>query len=346
MYHAYMSDEVVYELASSLITLATARGFAVNRLQLRNWYHAGLLPQWGPARKTLHHSNGKGKDTDARYPSGTGTQMLALCEVHRTERRLAKNGWQLWWRGYSVNPSFARDPIEHALKELEDFLVFVRRNGGSSDTLIAQLTARPSMPLMGKIKRRVGGVASRRVVHVLIQVLEGTFTGWHSEDRYVLEQGLRLDEARELPFPLLQVLVPKSLTGTVREMSQRFNIRRLREALNAATDDDLAVARDEIRATLIAIDAVLLMFASWLGKGEFLRVLLPSSATVEEEGQPLFLLLWLALRRVPVFAEGYPKLMEALGQVSAINRLIRELPPDMDKRQIERGMRKQLRAAE
>jgi len=341
MYHVRMSDTLAGQLVAEVIAEAAVHGFTVTESQLVRWHREGLLPPIGQAipRRFL----GRGRGSETVYPPGTGGQVTALCHALAENRKLSRAGWQLWWRGYTVAPSFGRDPLEAALKELEDLLAFVRCNEGLSDKMIDQLTARSPLPLPGKIKRRVGVVAFRRIVRVVIRVLEGTFTDWNDEDRFAVERGVRIDEARETTIPVMRALVSHSIVGLVLDMARWLNVRRLREILEAATDDDFATARDEIRATFTAVDSVLRMLELFLSAGGFLRALLPSHDTVGADDQPLFLLMWLAMRRAPGFSDGFQKIMESVAQIAAVHELVAELPPNFPRQALTRGVRKQLR---
>jgi len=341
MYHAYMSDTIGGQPVAEVIAEAAARGFTVTESQLVRWHREGLLPPIGEAipRRFL----GRGRGSETVYPPDTGSQVVALCQALAEKRKLSHAGWQLWWRGYTVAPSFVRDPLEDALKELEGFLAFVRGNGGLSDRLIDELNAHPTTPLVGKIRRRVGAAAFRRFTRVGIQVLEGTFTDWNNEDRRAVEKGLRLDDARETSIPVVRALVPTSITSLVRDLSKGLNVRQLRAALEAATDADIATARDEIQATLTVVENVLSMLELFLDKGKFLRALLPTHETLSDDDQPLFLLTWLAVRRIPGFSDGFQKIIESIASISPIHQLIGALPPDLDRRALAKGMSKQLR---
>src|SRR5260370_42014632 len=78
-----MSDLTIHgETAETLITSMQAHGFTVTRPELARWHRAGLLPR--PER----HSLGRGRGMISIYPHGTADQLLALCRINRSEKRL------------------------------------------------------------------------------------------------------------------------------------------------------------------------------------------------------------------------------------------------------------------
>ena len=132
------------------------------------------------------------------YPSGTADQLLALCSIHRSEKRLPFVAWRLWWAGYDVPMRYAwqllkeaatswRQGIEH-LQELQEH-----------PELLTALFDRKLTKTLARARKRVGRKNFPTFVGVLIRMATGTFagyaidpdTGTDSRERTVVEIGFR-----------------------------------------------------------------------------------------------------------------------------------------------------------
>lgn len=96
------------ETSEALLILALQNGYTISPTQLVRWHRAGLLPR--PRQLPLKEARG----TYSLYPSGTGEQLLLLCEFRTTERRLAHLAWQLWLAGYPIDLRLIRAQLAQA----------------------------------------------------------------------------------------------------------------------------------------------------------------------------------------------------------------------------------------
>lgn len=327
MYHAYMRDTLVGESVEEIIETAKAQGFTVTEPQLVRWHRAGLLQPFGQPipRRFL----GRGRGSETVYPTGTGERVVALCEALAARRSLPRAGWSLWWQGYEVAPTFARDPIEQALKEIEGLVVFAQAHGELSDKLIDNLTARPT-PLVGAMRKHLGRKDFPRVMRVCVSLYDGTFAGWQGDDEYLIERALHIDEARESKIGGMKELFRGGITGTAREMARLLNVRQLRHVLDAATDGDLAAARDEVQFALAAFDNALYIIERLFGRNKFLHALLPNSESLTGDLQPGFVLHWLSFRQMPGFETGYRQVFGALSQFGNLRPTLETISSDHD----------------
>src|SRR5260370_8260751 len=111
MYHGCMDENTLMnpgETTEALIAHVSSYGFPVTKTELTRWHRAGLLPR--PQRRSL----GRGRGMVSIYPPGTTDQLLALCTIHRSEKRLPYVAWRLWWEGYNVPLSAIRGFLEGA----------------------------------------------------------------------------------------------------------------------------------------------------------------------------------------------------------------------------------------
>lgn len=107
MYNADMEQRNF--TAEQLVNLAAEAGYEVTLRQVDRWREYDLLPR--PRRIHL----GKGKGTCSEYPREALGQLITLCRLHRTERRLHHLRFALWLEGYSVPPEKLKESIRHIL---------------------------------------------------------------------------------------------------------------------------------------------------------------------------------------------------------------------------------------
>src|SRR5438132_1681698 len=111
MYYGCMDENMLMttgETAEALIVRLSAQGFTVTKTELARWHRAGLLPR--PLRRSL----GRGRGMASIYPPGTADQLLALCTIHRSEKRFPYVAWHLWWEGYTIPLSSIQEFLEGA----------------------------------------------------------------------------------------------------------------------------------------------------------------------------------------------------------------------------------------
>src|SRR5690242_4377144 len=109
-YHGLMNENALMpagETTEALIAYLSSHSFPITKTELARWHRAGLIP------RTQRHSLGRGRGMISIYPPGTMDQLLALCTIHRSEKRLSYVAWRLWWIGYNVPLPSIRSFLEH-----------------------------------------------------------------------------------------------------------------------------------------------------------------------------------------------------------------------------------------
>ncbi len=303
MYDGVMGDGQV-ETTDVLVAEAAKQGHQVSRAQLKRWYAAGLLPR--PRRRSL----GKGRGTMTIYPPGTTAQLLRLLEIRAEGGRFDPEQalWRLWWEKWSIEPGRVRTLLAEQVETQQQALFDVRHDPAGGD-LLDRFSEERLPRTLGRARKRAGTTAFPTVAYLLFTVADGTFgKEWQDRDdaptlfralgleHVIASLGAQRAEFEGAILPSLQRLAEASAPAA------------LREALAAATDDDLIAARDELRVLVgIAREgwAVVgpLLTASNAG-GDLLGLPPHEAADLLPGG----MLLWLSLRRRPPYAHLYPAL--------------------------------------
>lgn len=315
-------DEELWEEAHDLCALATAQGLTVDRNGLRRLHRAGVIE-----RPRQYSCGALGSQT--RYPPGTATVLLEALEVHRKQRNLGTVVWAMWWRGLTRPELAARARLTafaRKLIEIERRLVSVE--GNLTEEAEAKHdragTPRLSKPLR-QMRRRVGADRFDEVVQALLYVAAGQAPTLGPETLGQLEHAMGMDRART---DVLGSIGGPWLDGDVRQdmvaIGELASADGLLGSLEAATDEDLDAARDEVArfATGIAdlaygmrrtIDNWAYGIAGW-GPG-FEEML------VDADGQAYLVLIWLRCRQFGL-GTGMQTVLNSIGTHSQLREQI------------------------
>lgn len=289
LYNAGMSSEVG-EIREELIDLARDHGYSVSTAQLARWHREGLLPR--PRQRSL----GKGHGTQTVYPPGTGKQLLALCAIHASERRLRYVAWRMWWAGFDVSSKTIRAFIGRWAAKWDGYVqdLIDPSTGELSESALRSLdsirNARYDYGPLAGAQKRVGRKRLDPVMSVLFKVVSGVFEGYsvdpveknpEKDEQRVAERSLELDWLGSRVAENTELGSSGGSAGLLKELSRFFLDRPLGEGLATLTDEQLVQARDEARRDL----------AFWQGTYASLGLGETSSAT-EPPDQALCLLLW------------------------------------------------------
>ena len=316
------TDEELWEDADDLCALATAQRLTVDRDGLRRLHRAGVIE-----RPRQRSRGALGSQT--LYPPGTTTVLLEALEVHRKQRNLRTVAWMMWWRGLTRPELAARKQLTafaHKLIEIERRLVSVAGNltEEAEDMLDRAGTARFSKPLR-QMRRRVGADRFDEVVQALLYVAAGQATALGPETLGQLEHAMGMDRART---DVLGSINGPWLDGDVRQdmvtIGELASAKGLLGVLEAASDDDLDAARDEVVrfATGIAdlayamrrtIDNWAYGMAGW-GPG-FEEML------ADDDGQAYLVLIWLRCRQFGL-GTGMQTVIDSIGTHSQLREQI------------------------
>jgi hypothetical protein len=179
------------------------------------------------------------------YPAGSARQVVAICEQLRNKRSFKEAGWGLWWERRWVS----EDRIQEIFRRTARAWLGVREEWLSKrkPDLTGRLARRRLHydPILAGIGERTG----RKFVPTFLHLAVESFLGISSSPREVaaaadvVADGYGLEDASDV----MRVL---------RMMSQALDPRSLAAALETATLEDLANARDEIREALSQVRAI------------------------------------------------------------------------------------------
>lgn len=291
------------ENAEELIVDMQRHGFTVTRPELARWHRADLIGR--PAR----HGQGRGHGMTSVYPAGTAKQLLALCKIHRSEKRLTHVAWHLWWAGYDVPIRYVRSFLDQAVATWQQGLREVQDLQADPEAMVsffarAQVMRFPRKTLTGA-RKRVGRKNFPTFIDILFRVLSGTFegfaidaqTGTDERERSILETGLGLRRART---DWLREAGPWLIgdTGEVlKDLSHRLRDHPPGENVKTVEVADLTFARDEVRDFLSFIEEISALLDKMFGRGAFgYTPLAETIREMEPQDQALMLLFWRMLR--------------------------------------------------
>jgi hypothetical protein len=304
-----MKSNPVSESSEELLTLARRQGYSLSATQLARWHRAGLLPR----PRQLPRKEARG--THSVYPSGTGEQLVLLCQLRTTERRFSRLAWQMWLAGYPVDLQLIRTQLAQATLRLArwgQWFAGFRQLMDSGDPaeealdLIERAAAGDlHFPLLRRVRKRVGRQHFPTLLRLLAELAtEHSGKMARDDDQYerlldlrILALGLGMDkrfvqQQEPVDYYLSQVLMPQL----------RWLFRRLQEAnwehlLENATDFGLLQTRDEVCTWLMQLksaqqyrDRLPDEYPRWDLKGaDIFR-------SLRMTDQALVLMGWLALR--------------------------------------------------
>ncbi len=314
-----MVDDETPEPALAVLHRAREAGFKVSAAQLARWHRSGLVPS------PRQHSLGRGKGTQSLYPAGTASQVVALCQMHRTTRSLNDVGWFLWWYGFSVAERYWHERLSEAAAKWDGAIGRMKRHARRLDSeddevadqadrdLMRARDARINLKLLRRIRKRVGKDEFPSVLRLVIGLAVGQFKdgpAMATEDR-VIDKTLGLDTAREHSLPGTSPWLDGSVRPVLAQLSELLATNRFAAVLKRTPARELHQARDEIRDILLGLRAFARGLQKSFGKNPFgLGVL----ADISEQAKPTDLaqltLGWCLLKGAwPGFSENCPPLL-------------------------------------
>ncbi len=267
------------ESFEEILASALRCGWRLRRPQLRRYQQNGLIPE--PRQVGL----GRGSGTRVVYPTGTGRRLVAACEALAQNRSFRIARWRLWWDGYAINSAHIRTVLRKAITE-----------------------SRKKITLPREVRRRLRVGQAKHLADVVSKMQAGNFDHFPDPtDERLFGKAMGLPQVMVAEMRRPDYWPEPGLGNLLARVSQTINAKEVRLALDAATDSDLAEARNEIRAALGRVDimAELLERLRQPGLARFVRKL--SSPSVTE--QQSFLLGWLSARRFPEARRVYETLL-------------------------------------
>jgi hypothetical protein len=291
------------ETSGFLLAQARKAGFSVKAEKLRRWQRRGLLP------RVQRHGLGRARGTESVYPAGSAKQLVALCAQLKKRRVLRDAAWAIWWEGYWVEKGWVVDRLVRQLAYIQ--LFFTAWAGDENDTsgdlleqLVHQSQAKRLPTPMGNIRRSLGQEAYSIFVVLLSRVV--------GEDLLVLSD---LEREPEIMADSLGSKDRRETETDLQAASKTIDFPRLRDALVAATFEDLCEARDEMRGVLNNAYPIIADILDAVGLSRialFSKALDPSNSSTAANA----VLVWLRLRRSPTARRAYEVAAPLLHQVA------------------------------
>lgn len=312
------------EKAEEMLAQMAVHGFTVTKSELARWHRADLIGR--PARR----SQGRGRGMASIYPAGTTKQLLALCEIHRSEKRLAYVAWRLWWAGYDVPISYARSFLDQAVATWQRGLREVQALQTNPEALTRFYVRTQVMRVTGKTlahaRKRVGKKNFPTFIDILFRVMSGTFEGFaidaqsgtDERERSIAEMGFGLRRARTDRMRGAEPWLTGDIAPLLKDLSHRLRNHPLGEDARTVADADLLATREEVRDFLSFIEEVSALLDEMFGRGAFgYTPLAEAIREMEPQDQALMLLFWRMLR-----AWGLGQNMDQLLQVARLWHLL------------------------
>lgn len=307
-----MQHEAVEEPVGQLLTVAK-----VSRYQLHRWQQAGLLPQ--PRQK------GKGRvegGSEVFYPPGSTRQAIRVRELLKDNRSVRAVRWRLWLDGYPIPDEPILEMLSEQLAKLERMQHAVQELRERKDEELDdawQVVGEWARSRLGgggtvrRIRKRTGVEKFATFILLLSEIGTGSFTGWTDPDRdpEILATGLGLSRSTAYRNPERRKELLKNLERWTLALSPFFDPQRLREALNAATAEQLHAARREVGTLLGVLDALLLLGGVTLGQDALDYLTKLNLAKLPLESQLHALLVWLSVRQSEVGMQLYTAVVGA-----------------------------------
>jgi len=250
-----MISTAPYETGNGLVALARQHGHRISQTQLAHWHRAGLLPR--PRQLSLK----TGRGTCSCYPDGTGEQLIVLCSLRTTERRLTHLAWRLWLAGYPVALPIIRAHLAQAAQRIAQWMAWLKQAIQTQDTHgeildLLEHAAQGDLPFppLRRIRKRIGREHFPTFLRMLIDLATETEDGTaQRSDAYerlidlrILARGLGLEKRfvqkdDDLEYYLVQIVIPQ-----LRWVLAQLQAVDCEQMLEHATDFDLLQTRDEL----------------------------------------------------------------------------------------------------
>jgi hypothetical protein len=165
-----------------LLEAAARAGYRLQPSTLKSWARQGLLP-----RPEQRHTTGEAGSKSV-YPPGTLRQLLAVCELHKSERRIRELRFDVWWEGFWVDPDALRQSLARLLDDpLEEIREIRRRYPDPHDAALALIEQAQAgtgrSPVARLLRHRLGG--DEDLLTATVAVLVVAFDGkpnWESRE--------------------------------------------------------------------------------------------------------------------------------------------------------------------
>jgi hypothetical protein len=250
-----------WETKEEIRSAFEAKSLPFSERKLERWRDERLLPKVDQIKWDY-------KGSEVRYPLGTAAQAIAIQELLGEKRKFDYVGWELWWRGFSIDECHGRpklfetakwgDRALHILKRLN--FRDERRNSPTaiSDRVVQSGT---SNSLYLKIKRRIAYGEIPALFGVILDTATGDFDGAIPEDlEPTLVQASDFEQSNSDQILGKRLRLIDALPGVLHDIS-RVSKRYSMAHVAAFPVAEVEAARDDVRGAMqIATD---LYEATW-----------------------------------------------------------------------------------
>lgn len=241
------------------------------------------------------------------YPPGTTDQLLALCTIHHSEKRLPYVAWRLWWEGYPVSIASIRQFLEDARAQWQQGIEGLRQLHEHPEQLSRLLdrtaVIRFSHKTLAQARKRVGRKHFPMFMRVLADVGSGTFEGYAIipetgiDERWIVEKGLGLQRARTNRLANAEPWLTGNTGVVLQELSSRLRHHPLGKDLSTVSEAELTDAREEVRCFLSAFGSISRTLDLMFSRGAFgFSVFADANRESGPQDQAIMLLFWRMLR--------------------------------------------------
>ncbi len=335
-----MNEDLFTESAADLRAQAKQAGHDISPEQLARWHRAGLLPS--PKQRGL----GQKRGSEAVYPKGTARQLLALCALRRKDRRLAQNGWALWWQGFPVSGSYAQDVLRDVAMWWDGTVERIRKVASQDhgwDVILDWIDENYGQRLPkspgGAVRKRVGVERFPTLLRIILEMIEGGFSGLSKirpdekepSDEVIFEKAMGISRARKDRINNGEPWLTSDISPILAQVTSSAFGRPLTEILEETPWETVEAARNDLFSLFRILGKVSLFLEQSLGKHAFgLGVIGDMARNLDSRQQATFLLLWLALRLDQGMKDGMQALLKAiLGEQSTapVSQAVGDIQP-------------------
>ena len=235
------------------------------------------------------------------YPPGSARQLVALCEQLQSKRSFIDAAWVLWWNGYWVSEARVRALFNAKAAQLE-WLRLKQEQGDLAPAVDKLGHGRLPHSVPRTMRRLAGADDFPMAAKSLLRFFLGGFDGF--------TDGAAETVARSLGFP-----DSDGLEQQLRATSPAYDPRRLSEALDASSIEDLEAARDDVRTALQFSSGLMALTEGEIDR----RLSQPFTVSLKRpslETGLYLVLLWLSVRRSPRMREVYEVFLSLVRDVA------------------------------
>lgn len=245
--------------ADELLAAARERGFNPTRIQLKDYYRAGLM-----RRPRQVHISGGGRGSVTKFPREALDQLTALLGREKSRRSLRETAWSMWWDHEDVETVAARKFLEEAARGLDGAIQkaqqFFDRRGNLTDEGAHELDRFVAMRFpegpMAWMRQRVSRASSpqtaRDLGKAMVRVVTSDPTPDNGSDIDVIEFAAGRDQMKTFQVNGELLWGDEYSFHPAVQLMKNFLATPLLVRTLKASDAELEAARDDAQLFLTA----------------------------------------------------------------------------------------------